>query len=153
MSLTVMNMHAVFHVIRSGRREDPGMRSPISGTPDTAASGFSSGAGKNSINRRPVAEKCVCCVLGASSWRQSLPAVTDAYGSCWNQAWKGRRNKTRKVKEHGRRPSLRPRNPADKCLALCFTSRTIILLSQFGRLWFRPWKDASSWQCSSRLLI
>ena len=56
MSLNVMNMHAGFLVIRPGRRGDRGMRSPISGTPDTAAFGFSSGAGKNSINRWPVAE-------------------------------------------------------------------------------------------------
>ena len=67
MSLNVMNMHAGFLVIRSGRRGDPGMRTPITGTPDAAASGFSSGACKNSINRLPEAETVV--VLGASSWR------------------------------------------------------------------------------------
>ena len=61
MSANVMNMHAGFLVIRTGRWGDPGMRSPLSGTPDTAASGFSSGSGKNSINRRPVAETGVVC--------------------------------------------------------------------------------------------
>ena len=61
MSLNVMNMHVGFLVIRSGRRGDPGMWSPISGTPDTAASGFLSGTGINSINWRPVAETGVVC--------------------------------------------------------------------------------------------
>ena len=47
MSLNVMNMHAGFLVIRPGRRGDPEMWSPITETPDTAASGFSSGAGRS----------------------------------------------------------------------------------------------------------